>query len=135
MATFTLEIATPEKLVFANEVSEAEIPGANGRLGILPGHAALISETDPGELYYVRDGKRFDLAIGDGWVEISNNKCRVLVDTCETPDLIDRTRAEAALKRANESLASPKDDMDIAQALNAMKRAQARIAVAKQSGE
>lgn len=135
MATFTLEIATPEKLVFANDVSEAEIPGANGRLGILPGHAALISETDPGELSYVRDGKRFELAIGDGWVEISNNKCRVLVDTCEAPEMIDRTRAEAALKRANEALASPKDDLDIAHALNAMKRAQARIAVAKQSGE
>jgi len=134
METFTLEIATPEKLVFANEVTEAEVPGANGMLGILPGHAPLLSATDPGELYFVRDGKRFNLAVGDGWVEISNNRVRVLVDTCEAPDAIDTARAEAALKRATEELASPKQDLDMAQALNAMKRAQARLKVASLPG-
>lgn len=100
-------------------------------LGILPGHAPLISEIEAGELSYVMDGKRHTLAIAQGWVEISGNQVRVLVDACEAPDQIDVARAETALKRANERLASPKQDLDLARALNAAKRAQARLAVAK----
>lgn len=131
MSTFLLEVATPEKLVVRNDASEAQIPGSEGMLGILPGHAPLISEIDAGELSYVMDGKRHTLAIAQGWVEISGNQVRVLVDACEAPDQIDVARAETALKRANERLASPKQDLDLARALNAAKRAQARLAVAK----
>lgn len=131
MSTFTLEVATPEKLVVRNDATEAQIPGSEGMLGILPGHAALISEIDAGELSYVMDGTRHVLAIGSGWVEISNNKVRVLVDSCEAPDKIDVARAEEALKRANERLLSPKQDLDLARALNAAKRAQARLAVVR----
>ncbi len=131
MSTFTLEVATPEKLVVRNDASEAQIPGSEGMLGVLPGHAALISEIEAGELSYVMDGKRHVLAISSGWVEISNNKVRVLVDSCEAPDKIDVARAEEALKRANERLLSPKQDLDLARALNAAKRANVRLAVAR----
>lgn len=131
MSTFLLEVATPEKLVVRNDASEAQIPGAEGMLGILPGHAPLISEIEAGELSYTMDGQRHILAIAQGWVEISGNKVRVLVDACEAPDQIDVARAEIALKRANERLLSPKQDLDLARALNAAKRAQARLAVAK----
>ncbi len=131
MSTFTLEVATPEKLVVRNDASEAQIPGSEGMLGVLPGHAALISEIEAGELSYVMDGKRQILAIGSGWVEISNNKVRVLVNSCEAPDKIDVARAEEALKRANERLLSPKEHLDLARALNAAKRANARLAVAR----
>ncbi|WP_031500256.1 F0F1 ATP synthase subunit epsilon [Bryobacter aggregatus] len=129
--TFTIEIATPEKLVIRNEVTEAQIPGAEGMLGILPGHAALISEIDPGELSYKMDGQNHVLAVSKGWVEVSNNKVRVLVDACENATQIDRARAEEALRRANERLSSPKQELDMARALNAAKRAHARLAVAK----
>ena len=131
MSTFTLEVATPEKLVVRNEASEAQIPGSEGMLGILPGHAALISEIEAGELSYVMDGRRHILAIGSGWVEISNNKVRVLVDSCEAPEKIDVARAEESLKRANERLLSPKQDLDLARALNAAKRANARLNVVR----
>lgn len=131
MSTFLLEVATPEKLVVRNDASEAQIPGTEGMLGIMPGHAPLISEIDAGELTYTMDGKRHTLAIAKGWVEISSNKVRVLVDSCEAPDEIDLKRAEEALKRANERLLSPKQDLDLARALNAAKRAQARLAVAR----
>ena len=114
-----------------NDATEAQIPGSEGMLGILPGHAPLISEIDAGELTYTMDGKRHVLAIGSGWVEISNDKVRVLVDSCEAPDKIDVARAEEALKRANERLLSPKQDLDLARALNAAKRAHARLAVAR----
>ncbi len=131
MSTFLLEVATPEKLVVRNDASEAQIPGANGMLGLLPGHAPLISEIEAGELSYTMDGKRHVLAVAKGWVEISGNTVRVLVDACEAPEDIDVRRAEESLKRANERLLSPKQDLDLARALNASKRAQARLAVAK----
>ncbi|MBM3759733.1 MAG: F0F1 ATP synthase subunit epsilon [Acidobacteria bacterium] len=131
MSTFLLEVATPEKLVVRNDASEAQIPGTEGMLGIMPGHAPLISEIDSGELTYTMEGKRHTLAIAKGWVEISSSKVRVLVDSCEAPDEIDVKRAEESLKRANERLLSPKQDLDLARALNAAKRAQARLAVAR----
>ncbi len=131
MSTFLLEVATPEKLVVRNDASEAQIPGAEGMLGIMPGHAPLISEIEAGELSYTMEGKRHVLAIAKGWVEVTGNKVRVLVDSCEAPDQIDLARAETALKRANERLLSPKQDLDLARALNAAKRAQARLAVAR----
>ncbi len=129
--TFLLEVATPEKLVVRNDASEAQIPGSEGMLGILPGHAPLISEIEAGELSYTMDGQRHVLAIAKGWVEISGNHVRVLVDSCETADQIDIARAEESLKRALERLHSPKGELDLARALNAAKRAQARIAVAR----
>ncbi len=130
--TFLLEIATPEKLVVANPATEAEIPGAGGTLGILPGHAALISEVEPGPLYYVMDGRRQHVAVGKGWVEVTQERVRVLVDTCESAEEIDTARAEAAFKRAAERLTTVKEDVDQARAVNAYKRAEARLAVAKQ---
>jgi F-type H+-transporting ATPase subunit epsilon len=131
VSTFLLEVATPEKLVVRNDATEAQIPGSEGMLGIMPGHAPLISEIEAGELSYTIDGKRQVLAIAKGWVEISGNHVRVLVDACEAPEQIDVARAEVALKRANERLLSPKQDLDLARALNAAKRAQARLAVAR----
>jgi len=131
VSTFLLEVATPEKLVVRNDASEAQIPGTEGMLGIMPSHAPLISEIDSGELTYTMEGKRHTLAIAKGWVEISSSKVRVLVDSCEAPDEIDVKRAEESLKRANERLLSPKQDLDLARALNAAKRAQARLAVAR----
>ena len=131
MTTFLLEVATPEKLVVRNDASEAQIPGSEGMLGIMPGHAPLISEIEAGELTYTMNGTRHVLAIAKGWVEVTANKVRVLVDSCEAPDQIDLARAETALKRANERLLSPKQDLDLARALNAAKRAQARLAVAR----
>lgn len=131
MSTFLLEVATPEKLVVRNDASEAQIPGTQGMIGVLPGHASLISEIEAGELSYVMNGQKHTLAIAQGWVQVSATKVRVLVDSCEAPDEIDVKRAEDSLKRANERLLSPKQDLDIARALNAAKRAQARLEVAR----
>lgn len=130
-STFLLEIATPEKLVVSNPATEAELPGAGGTIGVLPGHAALITEIDPGPLEYIMDGKRQHVAVGKGWAEVSAERVRVLVDSCEEAEKIDTARAEAAFKRAAERLASPKEDIDMARAANAYKRAEARLAVAK----
>lgn len=131
-STFTLEVATPERLVIREEVTEAQIPGKDGMMGILPDHAALLSELGIGELSYVSNGARQTLSIADGWVEVRDNYVRVLAGRAERANEIDTARAQASLKRAEERLAKAAGgDVDMARALNALKRAQARLAVSK----
>jgi F-type H+-transporting ATPase subunit epsilon len=79
-ATLQLEIATPEKQVLDKAVESVQIPGADGYMGILPGHAALLSELGSGELSYVAGGKTEKLTITGGYVEIRDNHVRVLAD-------------------------------------------------------
>lgn len=131
-ATFELEVATPEKLVIQASCTEAQIPGAEGELGILPGHAPLLSSLGSGVLRYkTADGRDEVLAIHGGWVEVQQTLVRVLTDAAENPDAIDRKRAEESLKRAQSRLANVVENVDFARALNALKRAEIRVQVAK----
>lgn len=84
--TFLLEVATPERLMVQERVSSAQVPAANGYIGVLPGHAALLSELGEGELSYVVDGHRRALRIQGGWMEISGDRTRVLADTAQAAD-------------------------------------------------
>src|SRR4051794_18843128 len=132
--SFQLEVATPERLLVEEQVREAEIPAENGMLGILPEHAALLSLLGTGQLSYSTEGggDRRSIFISGGYLQVLNNHVRVLADRAEVPSQIDVTRAERALKRAQERLAAPASaGVDVARALNAMKRAEARIAAAK----
>lgn len=129
-ATFELEIATPEKLLVREQVTEAQIPAANGFIGVLPGHAPLLSELGIGELSYQVGNEKHTMAIAGGVLEVLPEMVRVLTTSAERASDIDVARAQAAMKRANERLASPKESMDVARALNALKRAQARLDVA-----
>ena len=130
--TLLLEVATPERLMLKEKVSEVEVPGAEGELGILPEHAALLSELGSGPLRYTPDGGRPRyLFISGGWVEVNANTVRVLANTAEHGDDIDTQRAQDALQRANQRLLNPTGDVDIARALNALKRAQARLEASK----
>ena len=82
--TFLLEVATPERLFVREQVTEAQIPAANGYVGILPGHAALLSELGSGELSYTMDGGRHrSLKVEGGWLEVLNDHARVLATTAE----------------------------------------------------
>lgn len=133
-STFTLEVATPERLVIREDVTEAQIPAKDGMIGILPDHAALLSELGIGELVYIRGGARQTLVIADGWVEVRDNYVRVLAGRAERANEIDSARAQVSLKRAEERLAKAAGgDVDIARALNSLKRAQARLAASKGS--
>ena len=129
--TFILEVATPERLVVRESVSEVQIPAENGMLGILPDHAPLLAQLGVGELAYQAGTSRNTMAVSGGWVQILNNHVRVLTDRAERPNEIDVARAQAALKRAAERLNLPSTaGVDVARALNAMKRAEARLAAA-----
>ncbi len=129
--TFELEIATPEKLVIREMVTEAQIPAEGGMIGVLPEHAPLVSELGIGELSYTVGGVKNSFVVSKGWVEVLNNHVRVLADRVEKPNEIDVARAQASLKRAEDRLSkAAAGGVDIARALNAMKRAEARIAAA-----
>ncbi len=122
-----LEVATPERLLVREEVTEVQIPGKNGYLGILPGHAALLGQLGSGVLNYVAGGQRRYLALAGGFLEVLPGKVRVLADVAERAEDIDAARARAALKRAQEQIGGH----DPAIALAAMDRALARMAAAE----
>ena len=129
--TFLLEITTPERLIAREPVTEAQIPGLDGYLGVLPGHAALLGELGFGELSYktVGTGLLHHVVVHGGFVEINGDTTRVLCTSAEMPDQIDLERAKKALERARKRLTAS-GEFDIARALNATRRAEARVAAA-----
>ena len=130
--TFELEIATPDRLLVCEQVEEAEIPLANGYIGVLPGHAPLLGEIGTDALTYLAGGRRRQMAVSGGWAEVLGDHVRVLTNSAEKADEIDVARAEESHKRALDRLSRPPADLDVARAMNALRRAQARMdAVAK----
>ncbi len=134
MDTFLLEIATPEKSLLKEQVAEAQVPGEDGYLGILPDHAALLSRLKPGLLTYKLNGKEETLAVHGGFIEVRNNHVRCVVDQAERAEEIDLSRAQAAQKRALEALNAGGLDLDVGDALAAAMRAEARIEAARRNG-
>ena len=128
--TFELEVVTPDRLLVREQVSEAQIPLANGYIGVLPKHAPLLGELGTGDLTYVAGGRRRHMVVSGGWTEVLDEHVRVLADSAEDADDIDLARAEEARLRALDRLSHPLADMDTARALNALKRAQARVETA-----
>jgi F-type H+-transporting ATPase subunit epsilon len=125
--TFSLEVATPERLVFREAATEAQIPCKNGYIGVLPGHAPLLSELGIGYASYMAGGRKSYFAVHGGFVEVLPDKVRLLAETLEKAEEIDVQRAEAGLRRAQQQLADPHVEVDPALALSAMFRAQARL--------
>ena len=128
--TFKLEIATPDRMLVSGDVSQAQVPGKNGYLGILPGHAPLISELQPGEIRYTREDHTERLAVTWGYVEVLPGKVTILAEAGEKAEEIDVARAEKSLHRAQERLKTASTDVDLARAQSSMTRAMARLHVA-----
>lgn len=130
--TFEIEIATPERLLAREQAIRAQIPAAEGYIGVLPDHAPLLSELGIGAMTYTTpDDHRFSLAVRGGFLEIYNNVVRVLVDIAEKADEIDVSQAEKDLKQAQDAIINPALGIDIASALIAARHAQARIDAAR----
>jgi F-type H+-transporting ATPase subunit epsilon len=135
MATGTIDftLVTPERSLVHEQVEELQIPGAEGYLGILPGHAPLFSELKVGELGY-RIGERwFWLSVAWGFVEVLPDQVRVLAETAERAHEIDLERANRAKQRAEERIAKGGDDIDYKRALIALERALIRIQVGRKA--
>src|SRR4029434_8030184 len=102
-----LVIVTPERQILKETVSELTMPGADGYLGVLPGHAPLITELGIGELTYRTTGGRTDiLAVMRGFAEVLPERVAVLAETAERAEDIDVKRAQEALQRAQERIAA-----------------------------
>ncbi len=104
MATLKLEIVTPEAKTFSGDVSSVVIPGALGEMGILPQHVPLMTKILPGELRIMRDGAEELLAVGEGFVEITQDSVSVLTDMAVAESDIDESAAEEAIKRAEAAM-------------------------------
>jgi F-type H+-transporting ATPase subunit epsilon len=117
--SFQLDIVTPEKTIFSSTVEDVYLPGSEGEMGVLDMHAALVAPLSPGELRYKKDGKIEELAVGEGFVEVSDNKVSVLIDLAISEDAIDEAKVEEAMKRAQEALAGENVDHDEMAALQA----------------
>jgi F-type H+-transporting ATPase subunit epsilon len=122
-----LEIATPERQLVREQVTAVQLPGKDGYLGILPGHAALLGQLGAGALSYTAAGRERYLAVDGGFVEVLDNHVRVLADRAEKAEDIDLPRARADLQKAQSDLANTAADVDPGIALAAVNRAQARI--------
>lgn len=130
--TFQLEIATPERLLVDEQVTSAELPGLNGYMGILAGHAPLMSALGPGVVSYEGGGGGAHVyAIGGGFLEISENHVRVLADDAEAAQDIQVDKARQQLEQANRDLQEAKDTAESERALRAAQHAQARIDAAE----
>src|SRR5438034_11123825 len=96
--TIQLEIVTPDRLVVNTAAEEIQIPGKSGYLGILPGHAPLITELAVGEIVYRAGGQLKRLAVAWGFAEILPNKVTILAETAERAEEIDVQRAQSDRK-------------------------------------
>jgi F-type H+-transporting ATPase subunit epsilon len=128
--TFQLEIVTPEKKVVDTTAEEVQIPGKNGYLGILPGHAPLITELAVGEITYRENSTEQHLAVAWGFAEVLPDKVTILAETAERPSEIDVDRARKSKERAEQRLTSGDTSVDVDRALDALHRAESRIDVA-----
>jgi F-type H+-transporting ATPase subunit epsilon len=128
-----LIVVTPERQLLHEAVVEVTIPGLDGELGILPGHAPLITELGIGELNYrtSSSGQPVPLAILAGFAEVLPDRVTILAETAERATEIDLERAERALDRAQKRLASSDTNLDWDRATLALQRSLIRIQVAR----
>jgi F-type H+-transporting ATPase subunit epsilon len=125
-----LVIVTPVRQLLSESVVEAQLPGADGYLGVLPGHAPLITELGIGELTYrTTGGESGLLAVIRGFAEVLPDRISVLAEMAERAEEIDIKRAQEALKRVQERIAAGGENVDWDRASAALQRALVRIQV------
>jgi F-type H+-transporting ATPase subunit epsilon len=125
-----LEIVTPDRLLLRETVDEVELPGAEGYLGILPGHTPLLATLKVGEMWYRKGTQKFYVSMAFGFAEVLPDRVTVLAQLAEKAEEIDVKRAESARQRAEARLAKPTTDMDFERARIALMKAISRLQVA-----
>ncbi len=134
--TFQLEIVTPERKVVSDQVEEMQLPGRNGYLGILPGHAALITELAAGEITYKKAGESevHRLAVAWGFAEVLPDKTTLLAEIAERPEEIDIEAAKKLRALALERLRNASEVEDVHRYTRDYEAAQMRLEVAARAG-
>src|SRR5476649_2192376 len=110
--TIQIEVVTPERMVVKDIADDVQIPGKDGYLGILPGHAPLITELAVGEISYRKGGQTHYLSVAWGFAEVLPDKVTILAETAERPQEIDVKRAQEYKRRAEEALQNGKTEED-----------------------
>ena len=129
--TLHVEVVTAERELYNGEANLVSAPGSEGRLGILPRHAALLTTLAPGDLRIELNGAEEPLFVSGGFLEVSDDNVTVLADTAEHAEEIDQARAEEARRRAQERLAQAQSNVERAELQAALERAIARLRVAE----
>lgn len=129
-----LEIVTPNRQVVRDKVIAISVPGKEGYMGILPGHAPLLSLLKVGELSYTQGNVTQYLAVNWGFVEVLGDRVIVLAETAERAGEIDVERAKRAKQRAEDRLSKLlSEDIEMGRARMALERAMTRLEVAERN--
>src|SRR5882672_12246765 len=128
-----LQIVSAEKSLVNETVDEVEIPGADGYFGVLPGHTPLLAALGAGEMWYRRGTEVHHLVIAFGFAEVQPDAVTILAQIAERADEVDIARAEAAKRRAEERLAKSTVDMDAERARISLLKSLIRLQVASRA--
>jgi F-type H+-transporting ATPase subunit epsilon len=128
-----LHIVSADRALVDAPVDEVEVPGANGYFGVLPGHTPMLASLQVGQLWYRRGQERHYLSMAFGFAEVQPDRVTILARIAEKAEEIDVARAEAARKRAEERLAKPAIAMDYERARVALMKALIRLQVASRA--
>ncbi len=128
---FHLRIITPDRMFYEGDVDMVEFNTTEGEIGVLPGHIPLTVIVKPGILVITEKDGQKEAALHAGFAEILPEEITILAEIIEWPEEIDEHRAEEAMNRAKERLASRTPETDVARAETALLRAMARIEVLK----
>jgi F-type H+-transporting ATPase subunit epsilon len=129
-----LEFVTPERSIAHDDVDELQLPGEEGLFGVLPGHTPMLAALKVGEMWYRKGSEKFHGFIGFGFAEVLPDRVTILANIAEKADDLDRQRAEAAKRRAEERLAQVSrgaSEMDYERARIALLRAITRLQVSQ----
>jgi F-type H+-transporting ATPase subunit epsilon len=129
----TLEIVTPDRSIVRERVDEVQIPGEEGYFGVLPGHTPMLAMLQVGEMWYRRGQEKTYLSIAFGFAEVLPDRVTILAQMAERADEIDIARAEAAQRRARERLARPAPEVDFERARIALMKSLIRLQVASRA--
>jgi F-type H+-transporting ATPase subunit epsilon len=128
-----LDVVTPDQSIVHERVDEVQLPGANGALGVLPGHAPLLAALQPGELWYRKGSDKQFLSIEFGVAEVLSDRVTVMATLAERPEDIDVTKAETERREAEQRLRQPLSLEDAERARVAMMASIMRLRVAERA--
>ncbi len=130
-ATLKLEVVTPDSRTFSGEVEMVTLPGVEGEMGIYPQHVPLLTQVVPGEMIVRQQGRDHFFAVGEGFVEITGERVALMTDMAIAAENIDEAQAEEARRRAQARLAEQLDNEEAAMVTAAMAHSLAQLKVVK----
>jgi F-type H+-transporting ATPase subunit epsilon len=128
-----LQIVTPDKLLVREQVDEVEIPGTEGYFGVLPGHTPMLASLAVGEMWYRKGPEKIYLSLAYGFCEVLPDRVTILAQLAERAEEIDIARAEDARKRAEARLTAARGDVDYERARTALMKSLARLQVSSRA--